>query len=64
MASFIKAFVIALLIMLNVILIICTMEIVNDVTEFQAICLGLACCITTTGCIGATVGISLINTES
>jgi|LakMenEpi03Aug12_release.lakeMendotaPanAssembly.Ray.scaffolds.fasta_scaffold02411_2 hypothetical protein len=64
MASLIKAFVVGLLIILNVILIICTMEIVNDVTEFQAICLGLACCITTTGCIGAAVGISMVNTES
>jgi len=64
MASLIKALIIALLIMLNVILIICYMEMADEITEFEAISLGLICCITTTGCIGATAGISMINTES
>lgn len=64
MKNFMKAFTVAFLTMLNVILILCYMEIADEVNEFQAICLGLICCITSTSVIAATVGISLRNTES
>jgi hypothetical protein len=64
MTSLTKAFTVALLIMLTVTLVICTMELADEIKFIELIALGFASTISVIGCIAATVGISLIDTES
>lgn len=64
MTSLTKAFTIALFIMLTVVLVICTMELADEINFYELVLLGFASTISIVGCIAATVGISMINTES
>lgn len=64
MTSLTKAFAVALLVMLTVTLVICFMDMADTLSFYDLIALGFISTLSIVGCIAATVGISLIDTES
>jgi hypothetical protein len=64
MKHFMKTLAISIMNMLTVILCICFMQLSNEITGYNLMALGLMSAISVIGCIAATVGISMTNTES
>ena len=58
---FFKALSTAFFVMIAVILIICFMEVADELKHNDFILYGIMICIAITGCIGAAVGVSMIN---
>jgi hypothetical protein len=59
--TFFKALSSAFFIMIAVILIICFMEVMDELPYNEVMLYGIMICVAITGCIGAAVGINLIN---
>ena len=59
-----KALSTAFFVMCAVILIICYMEVMDELPHNDVILYGLMLCVAITGCIGAAVGVSMIKDKS
>lgn len=63
MSTLLKAFSTAFFVMCAVILIICFMEVADELKHADFMLYGIMLCISLTGCIGAAVGITLIDNK-
>lgn len=61
MSTLLKALSTAFFVMCAVILIICYMEVIDELPHNDVYLYGLLLCVAITGCIGAAVGINTIN---
>lgn len=50
-------------VMCSVILIICYMEVMDELPHNEVMLYGIMLCVAITGCIGAAVGVSMINSK-
>jgi len=63
MKTFLKHLLVIFIMALTVVLVICTMELADEITGFELMALGFASTISVIGCIGAAVAIKM-NIES
>lgn len=63
MSNFLKALTVTFFIMCAVILIICFMEVIDELSHTDVMLYGIMICVAVTGCIGASVSISMINSK-
>lgn len=61
MSTLLKAFSTAFFVMCAVVLIICFMEVADELPHNDFMLYGIMLCVAITGCIGAAVGINTIN---
>lgn len=61
--SLLKALAIAFFVMAQTLLIICFMEVGDELNHTDFILYGIMICVACTGCIGAAVGVSMINSK-